>query len=103
VVALTVAALVMGRDGFEGLAGSHSSDGVYGLMVVVAVGSLAIYGEVAFGPPRPQPAFWFLVVPAASGYLVQSLSRSRCRCPRDRHAGVSDPLTVVHYLIVLLL
>src|SRR5882724_4366404 len=50
---------------------------VYGLMVVVAVGSLAIYGEVAFGPPRPQPAFWFLVVPAASwilGAIVVSIA-----------------------------
>jgi hypothetical protein len=33
---------------------------------VLAVVSLAIYGSVAFGPPRPQPAFLFVVVPPAS-------------------------------------
>jgi hypothetical protein len=43
---------------------------LYAAMLMVTAGSLAIYGEVAFGPPRPQPAFAFLVVPLASWLLV---------------------------------
>ena len=39
---------------------------LHGVMLVVALTSVAIYGNIAFGPPRAQPAFWFLVVPAAS-------------------------------------
>ena len=38
--------------------------------VVIALGSLAIYGVVALGPPRPQPAFWFLIVPLASWLVM---------------------------------
>lgn len=34
--------------------------------LLVTVLSLAIYALVAFGPPRPQPAFFFLIVPPAS-------------------------------------
>src|SRR5215831_5228284 len=45
------------------------------LMVTLAIGSLAIYGYVAFGPPRPQPAFWFLVVPLASWALIGAVRR----------------------------
>jgi hypothetical protein len=43
---------------------------LYGLMLFLALGSLAIYGEVALGPPRPKPAFVFLVVPLASWMLI---------------------------------
>jgi hypothetical protein len=43
---------------------------LYALTIVVALGSLAIYGMVAFGPPRPQPAFYFIVVPPASWLLI---------------------------------
>jgi hypothetical protein len=39
---------------------------LYSLMWVFTLGSLAIYGTVAFGPPRPKPAFAFLVVPFVS-------------------------------------
>ena len=38
--------------------------------LVIALGSLAMYGIVALGPPRPQPAFWFLIVPLASWLLM---------------------------------
>jgi hypothetical protein len=31
--------------------------------LVVAMGSLAIYGYVALGPPQPQVAKWFLMTP----------------------------------------
>lgn len=40
------------------------------VMLVLPLGSLAIYGKVALGPPRAQPAFFFLVVPLASWLLI---------------------------------
>ena len=39
---------------------------LHGLMLVLTIGTLAIYGAVAFGPPRAQAAFVFVVVPPAS-------------------------------------
>jgi hypothetical protein len=39
---------------------------LYGVMLVVALGSLLIYGTVALGPPRPKPAAVFLIVPLGS-------------------------------------
>ena len=63
---------------------------LYSVMLVLTLGSLAIYGDVALGPPRPKPAFVFLVVPLASSLLIaivipagvrlsQRLSRRRDR------------------------
>lgn len=43
---------------------------LYVVILIVALASLAIYGTVALGPPRPQPASFFLVVPAASWVLM---------------------------------
>src|SRR5213082_3283686 len=43
---------------------------LYSLMIMVTVGSLAFYGNVVFGPPRPKPAFVFLVVPLGSWLLM---------------------------------
>jgi hypothetical protein len=43
---------------------------LYSVMLFLTVGSLAIYGNVAFGPPRPKPAFVFLVVPLGSWLLM---------------------------------
>ena len=43
---------------------------LYALMLILAVVSPAVYGTVALGPPRPQPAFWFLMVPFASCLLL---------------------------------
>jgi hypothetical protein len=43
---------------------------LYGVMLFLTLGSLAIYGDVALGPPRPKPAFVFLVVPLASWLLI---------------------------------
>jgi hypothetical protein len=40
------------------------------VMLAIALGSPAIYGYVAFGPPRAQPAFAFLVVPFVSWLLI---------------------------------
>ena len=38
--------------------------------IIVALGSSGIYGDVAFGTPRPQPAFMFLVVPFVSLFVI---------------------------------
>ena len=43
---------------------------LYSVMLVLTLGSLAIYGDVALGPPRPKPAFAFLVVPLVSWLLI---------------------------------
>ena len=43
---------------------------LYSLMLVLTVGSLAIYGHVALGPPRAKPAFVFVVVPPVSWLLI---------------------------------
>ena len=43
---------------------------LYGVMLLVTLGSVGIYGYVALGPPRPQPAFLFLVVPLVSWLLI---------------------------------
>jgi hypothetical protein len=43
---------------------------LYSLTLVLALGSLAIYGGVALGPPRAKTAFVFVVVPPASFLLI---------------------------------
>jgi hypothetical protein len=43
---------------------------LYSVMLVLTLGSLAAYGDVALGPPRAKPAFVFLVVPLASWLLI---------------------------------
>lgn len=43
---------------------------LYCVILVLALGSLPIYGSVALGPPWPQPALVFLVVPLASWLLI---------------------------------
>jgi hypothetical protein len=40
------------------------------VMLVLALGSLAVYGDVAFGHPRAKIGFVFLVVPLASWLLM---------------------------------
>lgn len=56
---------------------------LYSVMLVITLGSLSIYGNVAFGPRRAQPAFSFLMVPLASwlviaaGALISFLMRGR--------------------------
>jgi hypothetical protein len=42
---------------------------LYGVMLVVTLSSVAIYGDVVLRP-RPQPAFVFLVVPLGSWLLM---------------------------------
>jgi hypothetical protein len=43
---------------------------LYSLMLVLTACSLAIYAEVALGPPRAKAAFVFVVVPPASWLLI---------------------------------
>ena len=49
---------------------------LYWTMLIVAAGSLAIYATRAFGPPRPQGAFAFVVVPAASWVIAGAVFAS---------------------------
>jgi hypothetical protein len=42
---------------------------LYGVMLIITLGSLAFYGDVVWRP-RPQPAFMFLVVPLGSWLLM---------------------------------
>jgi hypothetical protein len=49
------------------------------LTLAVALCSTAIYGYVAFGPPRAKPAFFFLVVPFASLILIALLALMRTK------------------------
>ena len=43
---------------------------LYSVMLVLTLGSLALYGDVALGPPRAKTAFVFVVVPPASWLLI---------------------------------
>jgi len=43
---------------------------LYGVMLVVSVTSVIIYAGVAFGPPRPQGATAFVLVPLSSWLLM---------------------------------
>jgi hypothetical protein len=43
---------------------------LYSVMLILTLGSLAIYGDVALGPPRAKTAFVFVVVPPASWLLI---------------------------------
>jgi hypothetical protein len=62
-VALLVSAMM--SAGWTG----PSRAALYGVMCAVSVLSPLAYGAVALGPPRPRPAFAFLVVPLASWCL----------------------------------
>jgi len=43
---------------------------LYGMMMLLTLGSVAIYAAVALGPPRAKTAFVFVVVPPASWLLI---------------------------------
>lgn len=43
---------------------------LYPVMLVISFGSLAVYGRVAFGPRKAQPAFAFLMIPLASWLVI---------------------------------
>ena len=41
-----------------------------GLTWAIVLASLALYGWTAFGPPRPKPAFYFVLVPPLAWILM---------------------------------
>jgi len=43
---------------------------LYSVMLVLTLASLAIYADIALGPPRAKTAFVFVVVPPASWLLI---------------------------------
>ncbi len=43
---------------------------IHVLALVLTVGSLAIYRSVAFGPPRPKPAFFFVLIPPIAWLVI---------------------------------
>jgi hypothetical protein len=67
---------------------------VHVVMVIVALASLAIYAQVAFGPPRPRPASAFLMVPLASwGLIAATLGMAVLRSGKPSGRGGSGPAT----------
>jgi hypothetical protein len=64
------------------------------LILVLSVGSLAIYGHVAVGPPRATPAFLFLAVPLVSWLLITLvvlIAFVSGRPPRSAPPGAPKP------------
>jgi hypothetical protein len=43
---------------------------IHVLALVLTLGSLVIYQAVAFGPPRPKPAFFFVLIPPISWLVI---------------------------------
>ena len=43
---------------------------LYRMTFLVTLVSVAIYASVAFGPPRPKPAFFFVIIPPLSLALI---------------------------------
>ena len=43
---------------------------IHVLALVLAVVSLSVYQSVAFGPPRPKPAFLFVLIPPISWLVI---------------------------------
>ena len=58
---------------------------LYGVMLVIAVGSLATYANAALGPPRAQGAFAFVIVPPLS-WLLSGIAISIALFARGRHS-----------------
>ena len=61
---------------------STSRMALYWVTLLVTLASLAIYGVVALGPPRPKPASWFLIVPVVSWLLIGIVLRIAARARR---------------------
>jgi hypothetical protein len=58
---------------------------LYGVMLVIAAGSLATYANAALGPPRAQGAFAFVIVPPLS-WLLSGVAVSVAMFAFDRHS-----------------
>jgi hypothetical protein len=63
---------------------------LYGVMLVLTVSSLAIYGDVALGPPRAKTAFAFVVLPPASWLLIAITTSIAALISRRRSRRTSD-------------
>jgi hypothetical protein len=63
---------------------------LYGVVLVLTVTSLAIYVDVALGPPRTKTAFVFVVVPPASWLLIAITISIGALNSRRRSARSSD-------------
>jgi hypothetical protein len=63
---------------------------LYGVMLVITVSSLAIYGDVALGPPRAKTAFAFVAVPPASWLLIGITTSITALISRRRSRRTSD-------------
>ncbi|MCA1597166.1 MAG: hypothetical protein LC772_12195 [Chloroflexi bacterium] len=60
-----------------------------GLILVVVLGSLSIYGQAVFGPPRAKPASTFLVIPLVSWLLIATVLPAAGFFSRRRSDGGS--------------
>jgi len=60
-------------------------------MLVLTVSSLAIYGDVAFGPPRTKTAFAFVVFPLASWLMMAITISIAALISRRRSRPSNDP------------
>ena len=58
---------------------------LYGLMLVIAASSLAMYADAALGPPRAQGAFVFVIVPPLS-WLLSGVAVSVAMFAFGRHS-----------------
>src|SRR5438094_7823186 len=62
---------------------------LYGLMLAITAGSLAMYGRVAFGPARSQPAATFVMVPPVS-VLLTAIALSIAQSASRRRGSMHD-------------
>jgi len=74
---------------FQGLVRPYRAM-LYGVVLVLTVTSLAIYVDVALGPPRTKTAFVFVVVPPASWLLIAITISIGALNSRRRSARSSD-------------
>lgn len=63
---------------------------LFGVILVLTVSSLAIYGYVALGPPRAKTAFAFVVVPPASWLLIAIATSIAALISRRRERQTND-------------
>jgi len=54
-------------------------DGLHRIILAIALGSLAVYGYVAFGPAMRKPAAPFLLAPVVSWMVIGSYALARSR------------------------
>jgi len=60
---------------------------LYGLVLILAAGSVLVYGNVIPRPPGTKPAFVFLMVPLASWLLIAAAAALGARTSRRRGDG----------------